>query len=72
MKAGELITLFMDWGQGLVIMDFKLLPKAKKRNDTLYYQLQAQCKSQFIARLTAEQITEASKCEEITIKSVKI
>jgi hypothetical protein len=72
MKAGELITLFMDWGNGLVIMDFKLLPKAKKRDDKVYYQLEAQCKSKFITRLTAEQLKASSKCEEITVKSVKL
>ena len=71
MKAGEIVTLFMDWSKGLVIMDFKLLPKAYKRGGEIYYRLESVKGKQFEIRLTKAQLASAMKCDEVKVTSIK-
>jgi hypothetical protein len=73
MKPGEITTLFMDWGNGLVILDFKLLDNKYEFNGKTYFGFEAQCKTPFISWLTVEQVdkllpTKTSKVKTCPIK----
>tara|TARA_R110002020_G_scaffold428081_2_gene637554 strand:+ start:338 stop:556 length:219 start_codon:yes stop_codon:yes gene_type:complete len=72
MKPGDTITLFNDWGTGLVILDFTLQKKAYEFNGKTYYHFIAKCKTPFSSYLTEEQIKQATASKTVDVKELTL
>ena len=74
MKPGAFITLFNDWGTGLVILEFKLLATKHEFQGKTYYGFEAQCKTPFTSWLTVKQIgkLQPTKTTKVTTCPIKV